>query len=367
MQNTSQKFLSSIVWRYDHLLLLDQRKIPKEKAYLKMTTLEEVVECIRLMVVRGAPAIALSGMFGLTLFFRKCREKPAYSEFQAKCSFLLDSRPTAVNLKLALDRLNTEISESVYGSLSLADLTDRMESLSNLMFKEDYDTNRRISENGAALFSEPREINILTHCNTGAIATAGIGTALGVVRALRDRGFKVTVYADETRPYLQGSRLTSWEMMEEGIECFIIADSMAAWLMKDRRIDAVIVGADRIAANGDTANKIGTYGLSILAKSHGVPFYVCASETSFDFSLNDGSGIVIEMRNEDELTQYSFLKDSEGKNLVEKGVFSPKNARALNPGFDVTPSENITGIITEKGIISPVNRQNASKIILNGK
>ena len=215
------------------------------------------------------------------------------------------------------------------------------------------------------LFPEKKELSILTHCNTGALATAGHGTAIGILRTLRDSGFRLTVYAGETRPYHQGSRLTSWELMQEGIECFIIADSMAGWLCKSRKIDAVIVGADRIAPNGDTANKIGTYSLSIIAKEHSIPFYIAATSVSFDFTIRTGEEINIEMRPEDELTRNSFLKDSDGKFYIPEGVLSPLGAKALNPGFDVTPAKYISAIVTEKGIISPVNEEKI-RMILKG-
>ncbi len=357
------QFPKSIDWRGDSLFLLDQRKIPYSKEFLQFKTLEEVIDAIKLMIVRGAPAIALSGIYGLTLYLQKCQTKPHYDEFLQKTKNLLQSRPTAVNLKLAIEEYLQIIDPKYFEKTELSELQMKSEEIANRFFAEDLETNRNISIHGANLFGAPREISILTHCNTGGIATAGIGTALGIIRELRNRGFKVTVYADETRPYHQGSRLTAWEMEEEGIDCFIIADSMSGWLLKSKKIDAVIVGADRIASNGDTANKIGTYNLAIVAKEHNVPFYVACSKTSFDVNLENGDGIEIEMRPEEELTQNSFLKDENGNIIYKKGILSPVHARALNPSFDVTPNKFIKAIIMEKGAIHPVSKEEIQKVI----
>lgn len=357
------QFPKSIDWRGDSLFLLDQRKIPYSKEFLQLRTLEEVIDSIKLMIVRGAPAIALSGIYGLTLYLQKCQTKPHYEDFLQKTKNLLASRPTAVNLKLAIEEYLQIIDQKYFDQMDLLDIQKKSEEIANRFFAQDLETNRNISIHGANLFGAPREISILTHCNTGGIATAGIGTALGIVRELRNRGFQVTVYADETRPYHQGSRLTAWEMEEEGIDCYIIADSMSGWLLKTKKIDAVIVGADRIASNGDTANKIGTYNLAIVSQEHNVPFYVACSKASFDQTLEDGSGIEIEMRPEEELTQNSFLKDENGNIIYKKGILSPVNARALNPSFDVTPKKFIKAIVTEKGVIQPISKENILKIL----
>jgi methylthioribose-1-phosphate isomerase len=354
-----------MIWKEDHLLLLDQRKIPRTKEYLDCKSLDDVIIAIKLMVVRGAPAIALSGIFGLVLFLKHSPIKPTYTELQTKVNELLQSRPTAVNLRFAIKEFNEVLSENFFNENSLETCIEKANTFAKKIFSEDLEINRKISTNGAALFSpQNNKLSFITHCNTGAIATSGIGTAIGVFRALRDIGIDLTIFVDETRPYLQGSRLTAWELKEEKISYKIITDSMAGWVMSSHNIDAVIVGADRIAANGDTANKIGTYSLAILAKEHRVPFYVAASTNSFDYTLSDGSGIVIEMRPEEELTQYSFLKNENGTNLIPEGIFSPIGARALNPSFDVTPAKYITGIITEKGVITPITSENIAKIML---
>ncbi|MCB1178805.1 MAG: S-methyl-5-thioribose-1-phosphate isomerase [Leptospiraceae bacterium] len=357
------KFPKSIEWTGSSLNLLDQRKIPFAKEFIEYQNLEDVIEAIRLMIVRGAPAIALSGMYGLTLYLLSKKEKPSFKEFSQKQKELLDSRPTAVNLRLALEEYSGIISEEFFKEKSIEEIQKKSEEIANRLFAEDLETNRKISKHGADLFGEPRKLSLLTHCNTGAIATAGIGTAIGIFRELRNRGFDLTVFAGETRPYHQGSRLTAWEMGEENINCYIITDSMAGWLMNDRKIDAVVVGADRIASNGDTANKIGTYSLSILAKEHKVPFYVACSKTSFDFKIETGKEIKIEMRPSDELTQNSFLKDETGEPIYKKGILAPINAKALNPSFDVTPHKNIKAIIMEKGVIDPITPENISSIV----
>ncbi len=357
--------LQSILWKEDSLVLLDQRKLPFSREYIVCKTLDEVIDAIKKMIVRGAPAIALSGMYGICLFLLKSNQKPSHLEWIHELDKLLNSRPTAVNLKLAVERYKSFISENQFYTHSLEKLTEDTISFSNQIFKEDLDTNKKIAYNGSLLFEKSKiNLSILTHCNTGALATSGIGTAIGVFRELKNKGFNLTIYASETRPYHQGSRLTAWELKEESIDCFIIADSMSAWLMNDRKIDAVIVGADRITSRGDTANKIGTFSHSIIANKMNVPFYIAASTTSFDFNLQYGNEIHIEMRAEDELTQNSFLKDEQGRNYIPEGVLAPVGARALNPSFDVTPAELITGIITEKGLISPVNETNIKKVLM---
>ncbi len=356
--------LKSILWKTDRLSLLDQRKIPSVKEFIDCKTLEDVIFCIKSMVVRGAPAIAMTGIFGLVLELKNAKEKLIYEKFLRRTRILLESRPTAVNLRLAIEDYLKLVNEKIYNSNSLPELIKLSEKYALSLLDSDLKWNLEIGKNGVELFSKKqKEVSILTHCNTGALATAGHGTAIGIIRSLRDAGYKVTVYADETRPYQQGSRLTAWEMQEEKITCYIIAEGMSAWLFQNRKIDAVIVGADRIAPNGDTANKIGTYSLSIVAKENKVPFYVAATKTSFDFSLKNGSEIPIEMRAEDELTQNSFLKDLNGNPYLPKGILSPVKAHALNPSFDVTPAKYISAIVTELGIIKPVNVREIKKIV----
>ncbi|MBK8396900.1 MAG: S-methyl-5-thioribose-1-phosphate isomerase [Leptospiraceae bacterium] len=358
------KSLKSIIWKGDKLSLLDQRKIPATKEFIDCKTLEDVSFCIKSMVVRGAPAIAMTGIFGLVLELINAKEKMVYERFLRQTRTLLESRPTAVNLRLAVEDYLKLINQKTYSKNSLAVLISLSEKYALSLLEEDLKWNLAIGKNGTELFSKKqKEISILTHCNTGALATAGHGTAIGIIRSLRDAGHKVTVYADETRPYQQGSRLTAWEMQEEKIPCYIIAEGMSAWLFQNRKIDAVIVGADRIAPNGDTANKIGTYSLAIVTHENKIPFYVAATKTSFDFSINDGSQIPIEMRDEEELTQNSFLKDISGNPYLPKGILSPAKSRALNPAFDVTPAKYISAIVTELGVVKPVTKREIKRVV----
>ncbi|EMO89518.1 S-methyl-5-thioribose-1-phosphate isomerase [Leptospira noguchii] len=355
--------LKPILWKNKELILLDQRVLPGTTSYITAKTLEDCIFAIREMVVRGAPAIAITGAFGITLYWNSLVSKPSFSELKLKLSDLLESRPTAVNLRLAIEEFYSRFPESNYSSFSLEEIQKGAEELALFMLKEDLENNLTLSKHALSIFpKQPSSLNIITHCNTGALATAGHGTALGVIRSLRDAGHSLTVFADETRPYLQGARLTAWELKEEKIQSFLITDNMAGWVMSSRKIDAVIVGADRIASNGDTANKIGTYPLAIVAKHHGVPFYVAATAKSMDFRIPDGSHIPIEMRKEDEITSFGFLKDADGKPLLKEGVIAPKGMKALNPSFDITPASLITGIITEKGIVSPVTEENLKKV-----
>lgn len=355
--------LKPILWKEGTLTLLDQRVLPGVTSFLIAKTMEDCIFAIREMVVRGAPAIAITGAFGIALYLNGLSQKPSLSELKKKLDELLESRPTAVNLRLAIEEFLARFPETEYNGFRLEDLQRGAEKFALFMLEEDLNNNLTLSKNALSLFPKnPSTLNIITHCNTGALATAGHGTALGVIRSLRDAGHSLTVYADETRPYLQGARLTAWELKEEGIPAYLITDSMAGWIMSSRKIDAVIVGADRIASNGDTANKIGTYPLAIVAKHHGVPFYVAATEKSMDFRIQDGSQIPIEMRKEEEVTSFGFLKDENGKPFLSEGIIAPKGMPALNPSFDVTPASLITGIITERGIISPVTKSNLEKI-----
>ena len=305
-----------IRWRGDRLELLDQRLLPDKKVYVVCRTAEQVAKAIRDMVVRGAPAIGCAAAFGVVL------GKGAPKAYDA----LRKSRPTAVNLFWALARMKK---------------ARDLEAEARAIYEEDVAANRALGERGAELI--PAGARVMTHCNTGALATAGHGTALGVVRSAK--GKKVSVIACETRPYLQGARLTAWECLQEGIPCTLITDSMAGHLMSCGDVDVVIVGADRIAANGDVANKIGTYSLAVMAKRHGIPFYVAAPLSSFDPQIPDGSHITIEERPADEVLGYRKLR------------WAPKGVQVRNPAFDVTPAELITGIICEKGVILQPNRE----------
>ncbi len=313
--------MQPIRWRGDRLELLDQRALPDKTIYVTCRSAEQVAKAIRDMVVRGAPAIGCTAAFGVVL------GKGSKAAHQV----LAKSRPTAVNLFWALERMSR---------------AKDLEAEAKAIYEEDIAANRALGEFGAELI--PNRARIMTHCNTGALATAGHGTALGIVRS--SKGKKVTVIACETRPYLQGARLTAWECMQEGIPCTLITDSMAGHLMSCGEVDVVVVGADRIAANGDVANKIGTYTLAVLAKRHGVPFYVAAPLSTFDPKIADGSQIPIEERPGDEVTGY------------RKTRWAPKGVQVRNPAFDVTPAELITGIICEKGVVLAPNRERLAQL-----
>jgi methylthioribose-1-phosphate isomerase len=311
-----------IRWKGDRLELLDQRLLPEKAVYVTCRTAVEVAQAIRDMVVRGAPAIGCAAAFGVVL------DKGSNDAFD----ILAKSRPTAVNLFWALERMR-----------KAKDLKAEAEAI----YAEDVAANREIGRLGAELIRE--RARVMTHCNAGALATAGYGTALGVIRSSKHKN--ITVIANETRPYLQGARLTAYELVQEGIPCTLITDSMAGHLMSKGEIDVVVVGADRIAANGDVANKIGTYTLAVLAKRHGIPFYVAAPLSTFDPKIPDGSHIPIEERPAAEVTGYGQTR------------WAPQGVAVRNPAFDVTPAELITGIISEKGIASPPNRQTIAALL----
>jgi len=312
-------------WRGDRLELLDQRLLPDEAVYVTCRTAAEVAQRIRDMVVRGAPAIGCAAAFGVVL----SKGSPEGYEILAK------SRPTAVNLFWALERMK-----------KAKDLKAEAEAI----FAEDIAANQAMGKLGAKLM--PRKARVLTHCNTGALATAGHGTALGVIRSAR--GKKVSVIACETRPYLQGARLTAWECMQEGIPCMLITDSMAGHLMSRGEVDVVIVGADRVAANGDVVNKIGTYSLAVLAKRHRIPFYVAAPVSTFDLRTSKGVAVPIEERPAHEVTGYRGAR------------WAPEGIAVRNPAFDVTPAELITAIITERGVVRSPNRKKIQALISTG-
>jgi methylthioribose-1-phosphate isomerase len=309
-------------WKGDRLELLDQRLLPDKTVYVSCRSAAEVAQAIRDMVVRGAPAIGCAAAFGVVLDHGSA---PAYE-------VLASSRPTAVNLFWALERMKK---------------AKDLEAEAIAIYDEDIAANRAMGKLGAQLI--PERARVMTHCNTGALATAGYGTALGVIRASKNK--IVSVIANETRPYLQGARLTAWELVQEGIPCTLITDSMAGHLMSKGEVDVVVVGADRIAANGDVANKIGTYALAVLAKRHGIPFYVAAPLSSFDPSIPDGSHIPIEERPATEVTGYRDTR------------WAPEGVTVRNPAFDITPAELITGIICEKGVILDPNRERIQAFI----
>lgn len=320
-----------IRWRGQSLELLDQRLLPGETRYVVCRTADEVAVAIRDMVVRGAPAIGVSAAFGLALAALDG------SDVQAAAETLKHSRPTAVNLAWALQRMLKAFEEG-------RNLTVEAEA----MYAEDIAANRRIGQFGAALLGQ--QSTVLTHCNAGALATAGYGTALGVVRAAIEGGKNVAVFADETRPYLQGARLTAWELQQDGIDVTLITDNMSGHFFQQGTFDAVIVGADRIAANGDTANKIGTYTVAVLAEAHGVPFYVAAPVSTIDVSCPSGASIPIEERSRDEVVSMF------GRTIAPEGV------KVRHPAFDVTPARLITAIITDQGVLRPAYDQSIAAL-----
>jgi methylthioribose-1-phosphate isomerase len=309
-------------WKGDRLELLDQRALPDKTVYISCRSAADVAQAIRDMVVRGAPAIGCVAAFGVVL------SKGTRDAYEV----LARSRPTAVNLFWALERMKK---------------AKDLEAEAIAIYEEDLANNRAMGKLGATLI--PDGARIMTHCNTGALATAGYGTALGVIRAAK--GKRISVIANETRPYLQGARLTAWELVQEGIPCTLITDSMAGHLMSKGEVDVIVVGADRIALNGDVANKIGTYTLAVLAKRHGIPFYVAAPLSTFDPSIADGSQITIEERPAAEVTGYRGAR------------WAPEGVSVRNPAFDVTPAELVTGIICEKGIASPPYRESIAALL----
>ncbi|BCS81183.1 S-methyl-5-thioribose-1-phosphate isomerase [Anaerocellum diazotrophicum] len=331
----------------DKLIVLDQRKLPFEKEHFVCSTYQDAYVAIKDMIIRGAPLIGIVAAYGVVLGFKEIIEKNMEStKIYEIINYLASSRPTAVNLFWALERMKKIFEKA--RNLSQSQIYSVLLQEARKIEDEDKSINKKIGEHGNTLIKEGA--NILTHCNAGALATGGYGTALGVIREAHFTGKNIHVYVDETRPYLQGARLTAFELSEDGIPNTVICDNMAGYLMKLGKIDCVIVGADRIALNGDTANKIGTYSLSVLAKQHGIPFYIAAPVSTIDFNIKSGLEIPIEERSEDEIRFFN------GKKIV------PDESKVFNPAFDVTPAENITAIITDKGIIFPPFEENISKL-----
>ena len=319
--------------------IIDQRALPDAEIMRDLESAESVVDAIRTLQVRGAPLIGIAAAMGLVAGMRDGRGSPraAFLDRLAPLVALLGAaRPTAVNLRWALERMR-QVAEATPGDGSA--LWERLHAEATAIWEEDRAMCRRIGEHGLGLLTNGA--NVLTHCNTGALATGGIGTALAPIYLAHEQGRKVHVYVDETRPLLQGSRLTTWELMHAGIACTLITDGAAATLMRQAKVDMVLVGADRICANGDFANKIGTYGLAVLARHHGVPFYCAAPWSTVDASLADGDLIPIEQRASTEVT------------LLAGRAIAPDGATALNPAFDVTPARYVTGFITDRGVVQP--------------
>ncbi|HXZ26916.1 MAG TPA: S-methyl-5-thioribose-1-phosphate isomerase [Terriglobales bacterium] len=333
--------IKTVEWTEDGVRLIDQTKLPTEETYVLCKSYEEVAEAIRKMTVRGAPAIGVTAAMGIALGLRDAdgdHVAELRRRFDEICEVMGATRPTAVNLFWAIRRMQEKFEAS--SELPPAQLRQALIQEAQRIYVEDLALNEALARHGAALL--PASGSVLTHCNAGALATAGgYGTALGVIRAAIESGKKLHVYADETRPFLQGSRLTAWELQKDGIPTTVISDNMAGALMAQGKIGAVVVGADRIARNGDTANKIGTYTVAVLAKEHGIPFYVAAPFSSIDLETPDGSKIPIEQRAAREVTHVGATR------------IAPENVKVENPAFDVTPARYIAAIITERGVAQP--------------
>ncbi len=332
--------IPTLTWTPEGVRFIDQTKLPLEETYVLAATCEQVAEAIVTMVVRGAPAIGVSAAYGVALGAMHTKAKTAEQfapEFEKICARLAATRPTAVNLFWALDRMKALFAALAGSGALLDEIKAKLIAEAHAMYEEDIAACKAMGAYGAALL--PEEGGVLTHCNAGALATCGYGTALGVIRSAVEQGKRIHVYADETRPFLQGARLTAWELMADGIPTTVICDNMAASLMRKGRIQAVVVGADRIAANGDTANKIGTYNVAILAREHNIPFYVAAPWSTIDLATATGDSIPIEERPAREVTHHA------GKQVTPNGV------GICNPAFDVTPAKYIAAIITERGVL----------------
>ncbi len=340
--NAGGSVLETVRWSDGRVRILDQTLLPGSEIYLELETLDEVTDAIRRLAVRGAPAIGIAGALGLAAASRGFRRSDAGSfvkDLETAAARMSSARPTAVNLSWACNLAVEAVRRRAGDGGSPEDLAQALLAEGERILEEDLRLSAAMAGHGIGLLPDPARV--VTHCNTGGLATAGGGTALGVVLDAARRGRKIFVHVDETRPLLQGARLTAWELERAGIPYAIQADGAAAWLFRTHRIDAVLVGADRVAANGDTANKLGTYTLALAAREFGVPFYVVAPRSSFDLSLEDGSGIPIELRGEEEILSWG------GRGTA------PPGARAWNPAFDVTPAALVSGWVTERGVEHP--------------
>ncbi|MCL2760514.1 MAG: S-methyl-5-thioribose-1-phosphate isomerase [Desulfuromonadales bacterium] len=340
----------TIEWRDDKVIMLDQTKLPHEEKYNEYSDFQGVAEAIKTMVIRGAPAIGVAAAMGIALGAKDIiadRYETFYAQLNNICNALGRTRPTAINLFWGIERMKKVAEANKEKDLNSIRALLKAEAIS--IENEDLQICKALGRHGASLIKEGS--TILTHCNAGALATAGYGTALGVIRAAHEAGKKIKVFADETRPWLQGARLTAWELMKDKIPVTLITDSMAGWFMKQGEINCVIVGADRIAANGDSANKIGTYSVAVLAKENRIPFYVAAPISTLDFSLKNGDKIPIEERPIQEVT------------TIQGKAIAPEGVKVRNPAFDVTPSKYITGIITERGIVRGDYEEGLKKLV----
>ena len=335
--------IKTVEWTNEGVRMIDQRLLPTEEKYLTLRSYDEVAEAIKKMVVRGAPAIGVSAAMGLALGAKQSvgtSVADLEDDFSYMCDVMSKTRPTAVNLFWAIERMRAAFKREKARTRNVEEIKVNLQEEALRIFQEDIDANRSIGRHGAPLI--PDGATVLTHCNAGALATAGdYGTALGVIRGARDAGKRVAVIADETRPFLQGLRLTAWELAKDNIPVTVITDNMAGHIMKEGKVDCVVVGADRIAANGDTANKIGTYMVAVLAYQNDIPFYVAAPITTLDLSLSSGEHIPIEERDAREVTH------------IGDHQLGPSGVAVHNPAFDVTPNRFITAIITDKGVARP--------------
>ena len=341
--------IQTLEWTDNGVRFLDQTKLPTEEVYVTCKTHEQVADVILNMVVRGAPAIGVAAAMGIALAVKNSQAESVGDlkrDFDRACDIIAKTRPTAVNLFWAIRRMQQKLERARIQPLNQIKRTLIDEA--KRMHAEDIAANQAMGRHGATLM--PATGGVLTHCNAGALATAGYGTALGVIRAAVEQGKKIHVYADETRPFLQGSRLTAWELMKDGIPTTVISDNMAGAMMKQGKIGAIVVGADRIAANGDVANKIGTYTVAVLAKEHAIPFYVAAPFSTIDLDTSDGSKIPIEQRNSREVSHIA------GKQMVPDGV------EIENPAFDVTPAKYVNAIITERGIATAPYEESLARL-----
>ena len=339
--------LPTIAREHDTVVMIDQRKLPAHEVYVRCNTAAEVARAIRTMVIRGAPAIGVAAAMGIAIGMRRSTATGTQkfaAEFYKICEMMAATRPTAVNLFWAIERMKQAFAASAEMGESVDQIKERLDRAAGAIHDDDVASCRALGAFGAAVV--PAEATILTHCNAGALATAGYGTALGVIRALKESGKQFEVYVNETRPFLQGARLTAWELKKEKIPATLVTDNMVGYLMQQGRVDAVVVGCDRVAANGDVANKIGTYTVAVLAKRHGIPFYVAGPTSSIDITCTSGKDIPIEQR---AATEVSHIF---GKALAPQGM------KVFNPAFDVTPEELITAIITERGVINPPYQKN---------
>jgi methylthioribose-1-phosphate isomerase len=347
---TEIQMFKTIEWKNDKVIMIDQTALPEKEVYLTYEDYRDVAEAIKRLIIRGAPAIGVAAAMGIALGSLKISEIKRAEfkrQFDEICECIGSARPTAVNLRWAVERMRKVYDENE--PLSIGEIKALLKKEALTIYEEDIEINKALGKHGAKLV--PVKAVVLTHCNAGALATAGYGTALGVVRAAVEAGKKVEVYADETRPFLQGARLTAWELMKDNIPVTLITDSMAGYFLKSGKIDLVVVGADRIAANGDTANKIGTYSVAVLAKENGVPFYVAAPTSTIDLRCPSGEKIPIEFR--------------DGEEVIKIGgqYIAPRKVRSAYPAFDVTPAKYITGIITEAGVAKPPFEDSLKKMV----